>query len=71
MKRVCSWCKTVMGTSYSATVSDDIVTHGICEKCVGEVRFTGTGSKQHQTSTYHLGISEGTLASWVSPVRAF
>jgi len=49
MKRVCSWCKKVMGTSYSDTVSDDIVTHGICERCVGEVRYTGIRGKQHST----------------------
>lgn len=52
MKRVCSWCKTVMGTSYSDVYSDEIITHGICEKCAGEVRYAGIKSKQHTVMEY-------------------
>lgn len=37
MMRVCAWCNTVLEVVPSAVLSDDSITHGICEKCMNDV----------------------------------
>lgn len=37
MKRVCAWCKTEMGIVPLESLSDEIITHGICEECKNKV----------------------------------
>ena len=32
-KRICAWCKTVMGEKEG----DGMATHGVCEKCAAEM----------------------------------
>jgi hypothetical protein len=33
MKRVCAWCKKVMGSIHSDYYEETIITHGICAEC--------------------------------------
>jgi hypothetical protein len=47
MKRICSWCEAEMGTfAHSDIRPDEMITHGICDKCLIEVGQTDTASNQ-------------------------
>lgn len=37
MKRLCAWCKTVLGVVPSECFPEVSVTHSICEKCMNGV----------------------------------
>lgn len=39
MKRVCAWCRKELGRVDSQTGFENVITHGICEKCRDNLLF--------------------------------
>lgn len=39
MKRICAWCRAEMGTVVGSSHPDDVLSHGICERCVNNLLF--------------------------------
>jgi hypothetical protein len=39
MKRVCAWCRVEMGIVAGSEQPDEVVSHGICKRCIDNLTF--------------------------------
>lgn len=50
MKVICSWCKKDMGFTEGHIEGDEMISHGMCDKCEEEF-FKDTGDKTCSANT--------------------
>ncbi len=39
MKRLCAWCTKPLGEPAPGTEADRVISHGICDECIGNILF--------------------------------